>query len=225
MSELREQEPADSASEAAEEQVSRQRELSYRFLSAMLLDELTAEFLQAAAACPPVTEGRLGNYFCSLPAGDAAGIEQARIDAAAEFAALLLNMSAAPVAVYESVYTSPEHLMMQEARDQVLALYRAEGFRVDGWRHLPEDHLGFELEFMACLCARESQLAANLDAAGLGRCRLAQRTFLADHLLTWVFDFCKDLDSKARSPLYAGVAETLARFMEFEREEFGIGEA
>ena len=47
---------------------------------------------------------------------------------------------------FESVYTSEKRLMMQEARDDVLAAYRAAGFVIDpNWKE-PEDHIA-----VACL--------------------------------------------------------------------------
>ena len=56
----------------------------------------------------------MGEYFASLRGND---IEQARGDAASDFAALLLNMSPNPVIAYKSVCTSEEGLLMQDARD------------------------------------------------------------------------------------------------------------
>jgi anaerobic sulfite reductase subunit A len=41
---------------------------------------------------------------------------------------------------------------MQEARDQVVALYRAKGLDKVAELELPEDHIALEFEFMAHLC-------------------------------------------------------------------------
>ncbi len=41
----------------------------------------------------------------------------------ADFAGLFLNASSHPEHPCESFYTSPEHLLMQEARDQVRQVY------------------------------------------------------------------------------------------------------
>ena len=58
---------------------------------------------------------------------------------------------------YESVYTSPDRLVMQEARDQVLKIYREEGLdRAEEFSE-PEDHIAFELEFMAYLCQKTAE--------------------------------------------------------------------
>ena len=92
----------------------RERASIYRLFSALLAKEPSAEFLAQAANLAPTVQGELGEYFASLRGND---IEQARGDAASDFAALLLNMSPNPVIAYESVYTSEEGLLMQDARD------------------------------------------------------------------------------------------------------------
>lgn len=83
------------------------RELTYSFLSHLFLEEVSEDFLARLAEEPPSLEGELGRYAAGLAGVDLAA---ARTEAAAEFAALLLNMSADPVFPYESVYTfkSPE---------------------------------------------------------------------------------------------------------------------
>ena len=54
---------------------------------------------------------------------------------------------------YEAVYTSPKRLMMQDARDEVLVLYRAFGLdKQESWKE-GEDHIALELEFEQILCA------------------------------------------------------------------------
>ena len=48
---------------------------------------------------------------------------------------------------YESVYTSPKRLMMQDARDEVLAIYRSYGLdKQESWKE-GEDHVALEMEF------------------------------------------------------------------------------
>ena len=57
-------------------------------------------------------------------------------DAASDFAALLLNMSPNPVIAYESVYTSEEGLLMQNARRRAALPRRAPACM--GARFLPQ---------------------------------------------------------------------------------------
>lgn len=117
---------------------------------------------------------------------------------------------------YESVYTSPERLIMQDARDQVAALYRERGLGVAEGSNEPEDHLAFELEFMAYLC-RKGRLAvqegreAEADALVAG-----QRAFIEAHLLNWIPAFCADVEQYAETDFYRAVAKMTAGFAELD---------
>lgn len=195
------------------------RAVTYRLFSGFLLHEVTREFLEQAATCPPVQEGALGEYFASLSGAD---LDTERKNLAAEFSALLLNMSPYPVMAYESVYTSPLRMLMQDSRDEVLAEYSSQGFAVSPELKLPEDHISFELEYMALLCEREADFQRSCDAVGLAACRQAEERFLRDHLTVWVFDFCEDLQKKAKSKFYRGLAESLTEFMLLEVDDFNI---
>ena len=64
---------------------------------------------------------------------------------------------------YESVYTSPEGILMQDSRDEVVRAYRRWGLAIPRDLNVPEDHLAFELEFMGRLSER---IAAGLGAEG-----------------------------------------------------------
>ena len=205
--------------DAQELSVAQSREATYRFLSSVLFKEVTAEFWAAAAENPPVSEGVLGEYFESLRGAD---IEAVRSENAVKYAKLLLGASSNPVIPYESPYTSPEHIMRQESWSQVKTTFAVNGFVLDESLNVPEDHISFELEFMAHMCRREQQLIDSLDAVGLASNRAAQRAFLTDHLLAWAGAFCDDLAWKSRGGFYAGVAEVLNQLMAFEIEEFDI---
>ena len=77
---------------------------------------------------------------------------------------------------YESVYTSPDGLMMQEAYAQVRTLYHAARFAKDPTFPEPEDHLAVEL------------------------------AFLRDHLLRWIEPFAADACTSAETGFYAHLA-------------------
>lgn len=103
----RERHSTDAYSDSDRSAQPRERASIYRLFSALLAKEPSAEFLAQAANLAPTVQGELGEYFASLRGND---IEQARGDAASDFAALLLNMSPNPVIAYESVHTSEEGL-------------------------------------------------------------------------------------------------------------------
>ncbi len=205
------------APDDADRETLRQRELAYRLFSNLFGTEVTIDFLREASQARPALNGVLGEYLSSL-GDDHGSLERARDEAVADFSRLFLNMSASPVCLYESPYTSSEGLLMQDARDEVRACYRECGFSLMRGKRLPEDHLSFELEFMAELCARELSCKQADDGEGAGRSRAAQELFLSNHLLRWVFDVCDGVGRTARTGLYRGVAEALRTFMEAERD-------
>ncbi len=123
------------------------RASTYSFLSRVYREELTpallAELVQqmaGEATDEAESEGyrTLREYAAKFNLQD---LESEATDLAAEYAALFLNMSEHPVFPFESVYTSPERLLMQEARDQVVAEYREEGLDRTAEFREPEDHL------------------------------------------------------------------------------------
>ncbi len=90
---------------------------------------------------------------------------------------------------YESVYTSDDRLLMQDARDRVLEIYRQEELAVFPQHAEPEDHIAFELELMQHYCEKsisalkthENELAVHILEK--------QVFFLENHLLNWTSRF------------------------------------
>ena len=121
---------------------------------------------------------------------------------------------------YESVYTSPKRLMMQEARDEVLAVYRSEGLdKLPSWKE-SEDHIALELEFMAVLGDRIVTAAEAADEAEVERLLSTQRNFLEDHLASWAPLMTADLRRFAQCGLYQGLASLTDGFLQVEEEFF-----
>ncbi len=119
---------------------------------------------------------------------------------------------------YESVYTSPKRLLMQDARDEVLAIYRAAGKdKADDW-HEAEDHIALELEFMGLLCKRAAKALDAGDEDGAYALALQQRNFLNDHLLNWTPMMLADLKRFAKTDFYQGLGHLTKGFLASERE-------
>lgn len=85
----------------------------------------------------------------------------------------------------ESVHTSSARLLMQDARDEVRAIYRAAGLDMhDSWRS-GEDHIALELEFMAIMGHRAADALDAGDKAKASKCLMTSYHFLEDHLVNW----------------------------------------
>lgn len=201
--------------------LARDRMLTYQLLSSLYFTEVSVDLLDQLRRNASLPAGKLADYARELSAQD---LEGARVDAAADFARLFLGMSAHPVSPYESVFTSPEHLLMQDARDEVLSMYRSEGFAYSVRGNLPEDHIAAEMEFMALLCEKEIEAYENDDSEEVERVSRVQRSFVADHLSAWIPEFCDQVQSRSRTLLYGGLAQITEEFLAAEREFMKIDE-
>lgn len=117
---------------------------------------------------------------------------------------------------YESVYTSEKALVMQEARDEVLALYKSEGITKRSEWTDPEDHISLELEFMQTLAQRTFDALIADDPAADDRARaliVTQYHFLTDHLLRWISRFLLDVTRFCETSFYAGFAKLTKAYL------------
>lgn len=150
---------------------------------------------------------RLNEYF-EYDAGEA--LE----DLAADYAHTFLGAGSAQEEAafpYESVYTSPKRIMMQDAWNQVCEIYEAKGIeRNDDAGDWMEDHISMELEFMAYLCDETSQYTETLS--GLEE----QKSFLNRHLLNWVPEFCLKIKDYADTEFYRMVGQLTTGFLQLD---------
>jgi TorA maturation chaperone TorD len=118
---------------------------------------------------------------------------------------------------FESVYLSPEHLVMQEQRDEVVEFYARFGMGVnkEDFKE-PEDHICAELSFISGM--------SNLTLTDLGEGDTkeaveklkAQKEFMFGHLLRWVHLLCKDLREAAKEGFYKSLADITMGFVRMD---------
>lgn len=135
-------------------------------------------------------------------------------DLAADYAKTFLgagNADGNAAFPYESVYTSPKRIMMQEAWSEVSEIYEEKGIeRSEEALDLLEDHISVELDYMAFLCsdtARFTEIRAGLEE---------QREFLNRHLLNWVPALCLDIEKYADTEFYRMAAQLTSGFLQLD---------
>lgn len=107
---------------------------------------------------------------------------------------------------YESVYRSEKHLLMQDARDEVVAIYREHGLdRGSEWND-PEDHAALELEFMEVMSERTADSLERGDGEAAADFARVQRSFLAEHALAWMPEMTREMRRLARTSFYQGLS-------------------
>lgn len=118
---------------------------------------------------------------------------------------------------YESVYTSPARLIMQDARDEVLAAYRAKGLDKRESLNVPEDHISLEFEFMAFMCREALEAFDTEDWQKISGSLAEQKDFLDRHLLNWIPEFCEDIEKCSSTDFYLGIAKITNGFLQMEK--------
>ncbi len=114
---------------------------------------------------------------------------------------------------YESVYTSERRLMMQEARAEVLQVFRDNHMKRQGWNDC-EDHIAIELEFMQRMCLRTADDLQNGEEDAAVTKLVTQRDFARDHLLNWMPMLTYDMDKFAQTDFYKGLAKLSMGYVE-----------
>ncbi len=120
---------------------------------------------------------------------------------------------------FESVYTSAERLIMQDAYEAVLKIYRAHGLKSSAEDVYP-DHIGLELEFMGFLCRKADEALEAGDEAAASKYFDEQKEFLEKHLLNWTEEFTADIAHWSETPFYQAAGKITRGFMELERAYF-----
>jgi TorA maturation chaperone TorD len=196
----------------------------YALLSQLLRAEPSAPFVQGllnnlvAGGVEPGEKAGEGYRLLRQFALDVqrADIAQVTADLDVEYSRLFFTGRTDSVYPFESVYTSEERLMMQQARDDVRAAYQRHDLAKAEAFNEPEDHLAIELDFMSSLCQKTAAVLAERERDAALTLLDSQASFLREHLLVWVPRFCQDLAAATRSDFYRGVALLTQEHLEQE---------
>lgn len=119
---------------------------------------------------------------------------------------------------FESVYSSERRLLMQDARDEVLALYRAAGLeKQESWKE-GEDHMALELEYMQILSQRTADAIDAGDEPKAVSLVKSQKSFMEDHLGGWAPLLSEQMQHFALTDFYKGLALLTEGFAETDYE-------
>jgi TorA maturation chaperone TorD len=180
------------------------------------LDELRTMRFPAATGNASADEGylRIACYLSNV-------WENSVVELARDFARCFIGEgmdSSSAAYPYESVYTSEKRLLMQDARDEVLALIRSEGFDKSATWKETEDHIGLELEFMQRLAERLTEALRTGDEEKSISLITTQCNFLTDHLATWTPRFTQDVRQFAQTDFYQGLAYLTDGFLQVDEK-------
>lgn len=195
-----------------------------RFLASLYLYELTDEQIEAFAHIEVAGDGTLideglrtiKEYLRHRHGGT-------RQELAVDYARAFLGAGSydrilAPP--YESVFTSEERILMQDARDGAVTYYRRAGLDLPADNTTPEDHLGFELQFAAALADNANEALAADDGETFAEVVSLARSFFVHHQQNWLPALCEAIDEFAETDFYRGVAQMTRGYVESESSFF-----
>ncbi|WP_139651520.1 TorD/DmsD family molecular chaperone [Raoultibacter phocaeensis] len=119
---------------------------------------------------------------------------------------------------YESVYTSNEGLMRQEALDTMVSILRAEHLTSTLPSVVDDDHLATELAFLAYRSKQVLHRLAQGDSEGAWLIEEQRASFLYAHPLRWMLLCCSDVERLAQTDFYRAFAEITREFLTFDEE-------
>ena len=138
---------------------------------------------------------------------------------ARDYAYLFYMVGSSGTSPFESVYRTDDRTMFGPTTLEVREAYRAWGVQVPGQGSVPDDHLGFELLFLAHVLGEAERAMAGEDedadasaaaSAEAQRALDAARALLADHVLVFAPVFLANVKTRAKEPAYRAVAELAA---------------
>lgn len=194
----------------------------YRVLGRLFEEEVTSDFLDDLKALkfPEASESADFNTAASRFNAFVAELSsEALDDLAADYARTFLGAGVAdePTAFpFESVYTSREHLIMQDAYEAVLEILRKHDM-APAKPDLYADHIGVELEFMGFLANKAAEAVKADDVATAEALLDETQSFLATHLHNWSDRFFDDLRKVGRTDFYKALADVAQLYLAEDR--------
>lgn len=169
----------------------------YYWLKNLYLSEPTIEILEdISQVCKtyseldelPKSERKFIEFFANL--NDFKNLYQ---DIKIEYTRLFLGPKRPIASPYESVYTSYRKQIFGESAIAVKKQYEEMGLKIQSKAHIPEDFIGYELEFMYYLAYFTVILCDDNNFEKINDIIKYQQRFLEEHLKNWIEQFTSDI--------------------------------
>ena len=126
-----------------------------------------------------------------------------------EFNRLFVGPTAPVAPPYESVYLSPDHLVMGEQTLAVRKIYTQEKLQALEQGHEPDDFIATELEFTAYLISRIMDAQAANNDIQTQLYKALYHEFWAQHPSLWLGLFAQRVRQSTHHPVFSALSEFL----------------
>lgn len=131
-----------------------------------------------------------------------------------EYTYLMIGPNKLPAPPWESIYVTKERALFQESTLRVRRTYLKYQFLPANYPHEADDHLAFELDFMAHLAKLTLERFDEENVDEVKKLLTDQKAFLQNHLLVWIGDFAKDMQKSKTHHFYPQMAALTEAFLE-----------
>ena len=126
-----------------------------------------------------------------------------------EFNRLFVGPSSPLAPPYESVYVSPDHLVMGEQTLAVRKIYKQENLQATGQGREPDDFISTELEFAAYLLSQIMDAQATKNDVKVQLYKTLYHEFWKQHLGHWLGTFAHTVSQSAKHPVFSALSDVL----------------
>ncbi len=117
---------------------------------------------------------------------------------------------------YESVFTSPEGLLFQDAYHKVHKVFEENHVQRKKGYDFPDDHVSFMCEFQSILSQRAIEACDRRDFVDVRRQIETAKWFLEEHMLSWFGDFHETALLILQTRFYRGVLKITRGFFSLD---------
>lgn len=117
---------------------------------------------------------------------------------------------------YASVFLSESGLLNQAPRNEVYHLFLSEGVKLKPDINLPEDHISFELEFLAVLSERAQVNFMDHDIDRTIHYLTVSKSFIEENVLTWFAAFVDRAARILKTRFYKGLLKATQGYLDLD---------
>lgn len=186
--------------------------LCFRFLSRAYLEPPTEEWLSRVKeedmfsewplpGRDHMAEGlrRMSAYFSDWRPDDLDRVKE-------DFTRLFIGLESTLASPYQSVYIGRDHILFDQSTLVIRDVYTRFGLEISNRGTEPDDHIGYELEFVSLLCQKTVDAINSEDRLSAAEFQQAARAFIREHLLNWIQPFTEKVIAAAQTDYFKGVA-------------------
>ncbi|MFH1783411.1 MAG: molecular chaperone TorD family protein [bacterium] len=191
----------------------------YDLLSTVYGKEPSQEFLEnfRKSDFSGILEGlgiKLGEHFKKKP------LKELVDELAVEYTQLFLGPGT-HIYPYESAYCNEKGILFSKTALKIKRLIESSGLRYDAAFYENFDHISVELEFMEKITNEEAKAWKKEDKKKILKLLEFQRSFVSEHLVKWVPQFCENVINQADLSFYREMAKLTREYVLLEECEIG----